>query len=415
MSNASTGHDAGGPDLGGQDAGGVQRHAFQADIEAVARIDAVPTILDVICRATGMGFAAVARVTQDRWIVCQVLDNIGFGLPPGGELQVESTICDAIRQSRAPVIIDHVDEDAEYRDHPTPRLYQFQSYISMPILHRDGRFFGTLCAIDPRPARLNNPQTIGMFKLFAELIASHLDSDEQVQESAGALRSERHTARLREEFIAVLGHDLRNPLQAINSGLTLIGRTRLEEKAARVVPAMQASVMRMGGLIDDVLDFARGRMGDGLILSRTACDLEPVLSHVVTELRIGHPERVVDTDFTLDEPVSCDPARLSQLLSNLLANALTYGARDKPVLVHARAGGEDFTLSVSNQGEAISAEMLERLFEPFERGAERRSQQGLGLGLYIASEIAAAHGGALTATSTREETRFTFWMPLGQG
>jgi hypothetical protein len=151
----------------------ISPHDFQADIDAVGRIDAVSTILDVVCRSTGMGFAAVARVTEERWIACQVLDNIHFGLEPGGELKVESTICHEIRQNHQAVIINCVAENPTYRDHHTPRQYGFQSYISMPIVLKDGTFFGTLCAIDPRPARLENPETIGMFKLFAELIAAH--------------------------------------------------------------------------------------------------------------------------------------------------------------------------------------------------------------------------------------------------
>src|ERR1700730_12770835 len=156
---------------------------FKADLAAVSRIDAVPTILDVVCRVTGMGFAAVARATEDRWEACKVIANIDFGIQPGGELKVETTICHEIRQTREPVIINHVAEDPEFCKHSTPTTYGFQSYISMPILHKDGRFFGTLCAIDPRPAQLKNPETIGMFKLFAELIASHLESDEKLQAS----------------------------------------------------------------------------------------------------------------------------------------------------------------------------------------------------------------------------------------
>ena len=140
---------------------------FQQDIDAVARIKAVPTILEVVCETTGMGFVAVARVTEDRWIACGVRDGIAFGLQPGGELKIETTICHEIRQSHEAVVIENVAEDATYAGHPTSAMYGFQSYISMPIILPDGRFFGTLCAIDPRPARVNTPATIGMFKLFA--------------------------------------------------------------------------------------------------------------------------------------------------------------------------------------------------------------------------------------------------------
>jgi GAF domain-containing protein len=164
---------------------------FAGDIALINQIPAVPTILDVVCRTTGMGFAAVARVTEERWIACTMLDNIHFGLKPGDELQIESTICHEIRQSRQPVIIDHVAEDDVFRDHHTPRQYGFQSYISMPILLADGKFFGTLCAIDPNPARLKNPQVIGMFKLFAELIAQHIDAAEKLRQSESILFAER--------------------------------------------------------------------------------------------------------------------------------------------------------------------------------------------------------------------------------
>src|ERR1700674_3207996 len=104
---------------------------FQADLESVSRIEAVPTILDVVCRTTGMRFAAVARVTAERWIACGVKDEIDFGLKPGGELKVETTICHEIRQSGEAVVINHVAEDDAYCGHPTPAMYGFQSYISM--------------------------------------------------------------------------------------------------------------------------------------------------------------------------------------------------------------------------------------------------------------------------------------------
>ena len=113
-----------------------------ADIATLARIDAVPAILQVICETTGMRFAAVARVTDDSWTTCAVLDNIGFGLQVGDELDVTTTLCHEIRATRQTIIIDKVSEDEVYCDHHTPRIYQFESYISTPIFRADGSFFG---------------------------------------------------------------------------------------------------------------------------------------------------------------------------------------------------------------------------------------------------------------------------------
>jgi GAF domain-containing protein len=113
---------------------------FEADLRAVQSNEAVGRILDIVCSVTGMGFAAVARVTADRWVALAVRDGIQFGLKPGGELRVDTTICNEIRHSRAPVVIDHVAEDDNYRGHPTPKMYGFQSYISVPIVLGSGQF-----------------------------------------------------------------------------------------------------------------------------------------------------------------------------------------------------------------------------------------------------------------------------------
>jgi signal transduction histidine kinase len=387
-------------------------HDFQADIDAVDSIAAVPTILDVVCRTTGMGFAAVARVTDDRWIACQVLDSINFGLQPGGELKVETTICHEIKTNREPVVINHVDNDDRYRHHHTPLMYGFQSYISMPIILPDGRFFGTLCAIDPKPHQLNNPEVIGMFKLFAELIGFHLEAHEKLASTSASFENERKTSELREQFIAVLGHDLRNPLASIQAGTNMLLRAPLDEKAISIVKLMQNTIARMEGLIDNVLDLARGRLGGGLAMDiEHGKSLKPILDQVLSELRASWPDRVIETRFELHEDISADHARVAQLFSNLLANALTHGAEDKPIQIDALSANGQFELSVANAGEPISPHAMERLFQPFYRGQVRPNLQGLGLGLYIASEIAKAHGGALTVASSTKETRFTFRMP----
>jgi transcriptional regulator with XRE-family HTH domain len=153
--------------------------AIHPDVATISKIDIVPKILEIICNSTGMGFAAVARVTEDKWIACSVCDKIGFGLVAGSELNLVTTICNQIRQSSKAVIIDDVSQDEFYAQHPTPALYGFQSYISVPIMRQDGSFFGTLCAIDPKPAKVNNPEIIELFNSFAELISFHLDTIEK--------------------------------------------------------------------------------------------------------------------------------------------------------------------------------------------------------------------------------------------
>jgi signal transduction histidine kinase len=385
---------------------------FADDIAAVQSIDAVPRILEIVCRSTGMGFAAVARVTDERWVCCAVRDDIEFGLQPGGELKVETTICHEIRQSHQAVVIDHVAEDEVFAGHHTPAMYGFQSYISVPITLADGRIFGTLCAIDPRPARLKNPETIGTFVLFAELIASHLDAFDRLAATEASLLSERQASELREQFIAVLGHDLRNPLASIAAGTRMMAKAASPEEKVEIAGLVQGSINRMSQLIDNVLDFARGRLGGGLTLHRTANEpIDKILDQVIAELRSAHLSRTIRTRFDIREPVCCDGQRIAQLFSNLLGNAIVHGSADQPVDVTASTDNGIFELSVANSGDPIPVEVMKQLFQPFYRGAIRPAMQGLGLGLFIASEIARAHGGTLTVASSDIETRFIFRMP----
>jgi sigma-B regulation protein RsbU (phosphoserine phosphatase) len=226
------------------------------------------------------------------------------------------------------------------------------------------------------------------------------------------LQDEKATAYLREQFIAILGHDLRNPLASIVGAARLLRREVQSDKAVNVIRLMESSVDRMAGLIDDVMDFARGRLGSGIDLHRQVAALEPVLRQVVEELEASEPSRIIRCEFVLPEPISFDPGRIAQLVSNLLANALTHGDPKQPIDLRAAIGDGQLELWVANAGDPIPPGAMARLFQPFFRGEVRASQQGLGLGLHIASEIARAHGGVLEVRSDAVETRFTLRMPL---
>jgi signal transduction histidine kinase len=390
------------------------RAGFDRDIARISGIAAVPTILDVVSKTTGMGFTAIARVTEDRWITCASRDELAFGLKPGDELKVESTICHEIRQSRTAVIIDDVSKDAAYCSHHTPAQYGLQSYISVPIVLADGSFFGTLCAIDPKPHILNTPEVIGMFKLFAELIAFHLDAADRVEASEGKLVLEQESAELREKFIAVLGHDLRNPLASIAGGLRLLGK-KVDPEGAGWIQLMQGSVSRMAGLIDNVMDLARTRLGGGMPLKLREEPLEPLIMQIVSEFQNVHPDRIIASVVDVSGTARIDSTRMGQLLSNLLGNALSYGDPREPIKVAARAAGDGFEISVSNKGTPIPVEAMPHLFTAFHRGDVQPNEKGLGLGLYIAQEIARAHGGQIGVTSSAEETTFTAAFVPGAG
>jgi signal transduction histidine kinase len=387
-------------------------NATIADINAVQSISAVPTILRVVAETTGMRFVCIARVDTESWTTCAVHDELGFGLQPGDPLDVATTLCSEVRAGDQLIVMNKASEHPRYRDHPTPKMYGFESYISVPVYRPGGEVFGTLCALDPLAADIDNDKVIDSLTLFADLVSRQLHDEQRLQQSEQALLGAREAAELREQFIAVLGHDVRTPLTSILTGSALLRHMGLDDKSLRVLERIERSAQRISSLVDDVVDFTRGRMGAGIPLdAREATDLQQHLRDVVDELRAIHPQRTVISDIAIAGSVYCDPKRIAQLLSNLLVNALLYGASDQPVRVSAanRAGG-GIVISVSNGGTPMTAETMGGLFQPYWRG-DNAGSGGLGLGLYIVAEIARSHQGAMEVTSDPGQTTFTFEMP----
>jgi len=385
-------------------------------VRAIQRIEAVPTILEAVADATGLRLTAIARVTGTQWTACAVHDQLNFGLAPGDELVLESR-CHEIHQHNRLIVIDHVAQDVRFRDHPAPKQYGFRSYISIPIVTRDGRFFGTLCGLDPEPAQLNTPQILKSLQLFAQLVAAQLDLDGQLESRRNRPSIAAQTAVQREQFVAMLGHDLRNPLHMIGLGIEGAERTAEEARTRQSLALVRRSLSRMNELVSTVIDFASGEFGGGIPVTLVSdAELADALRHVVAELGHAHPQREVQTSWAIAQAVVCDRQRLAQLLSNLLANALVHGTPDSPVTVRAHTDGRDLHVAVGNGGAPIPDEAVSRLFHPFTRAVGTARKPGLGLGLFIASEIARAHHGAISVASSAEAgITFTFTMPIDGG
>jgi signal transduction histidine kinase len=381
-----------------------------ADIASIQAIEAVPTILATVAAITGLRFVCVARVTGNSWTTCAVLDRLDFGLKIGDGLDVTTTLCEEVRDTGAAVVIDNVSADDRYRDHHTPRIYGFQSYISVPLFRPGGEYFGTLCGLDPVAAKLSVPAVTDSLALFAQLISRQLETERILADAQHALFNEIEAAELREQFIAVLGHDLRTPLSSIVTGAEVLRIQELPPNAVRVVDRISRSALRISGLVDDVVDFTRGRMGGGIALAlKPESALQSAFEQVVAELRGDYPQREIVAELAIDGPVLCDAGRLAQLLSNLVKNALVHGDATRPVRVLAQRRDGKLELVVSNEGPAMTPATMAQLFKPFWRGAAEAGQ-GLGLGLFIVSEIAQSHGGTIDVASTDALTSFTFTL-----
>lgn len=235
----------------------------------------------------------------------------------------------------------------------------------------------------------------------------------QEKENAATLKTREDEARLREQFVGVLGHDLRTPIAAIDAALSLLAMEPQSDQSREMIGWGQEAVGRMSRLINDITDFARARLGEGLVVKITNdVPLTAVASQVVEEIRLAHPERDIRENFRFSAPCSCDADRISQMLSNLVGNAVAHGSPDEPIRVTGGVIDGMITLKVENGGDPIPTEALAHLFEPFSRTDSRGANKGLGLGLYISHQIATGHGGSLHVRSDDKSTVFTFEMPV---
>lgn len=219
--------------------------------------------------------------------------------------------------------------------------------------------------------------------------------------------------RLNEMFVGILGHDLRNPLGTIITGARALRHQLQDERHLRSLERMSNASGRMVRMIDQLLDLTRARSGGGIQLKRERLQLGDLVHRVVDELRDAYPQREIHTRIEDDTQLIGDTDRLLQVLSNLIGNALVHGTAETPVEVVVTCG-DDVRLSVQNHGQVPPA-LLSVLFDPF-RGTHNASQgtRGLGLGLFISRQIARAHGGDITVTSTEAEgTCFEVRLPRG--
>lgn len=236
--------------------------------------------------------------------------------------------------------------------------------------------------------------------------------DETLAEAA--IRYSEIMNHTREQFLAILGHDLRNPLAAITAGATILTKSEsLDDKQARVASRIVNSAGRMTRMVGYLLDLARTRLGASIPISPKRMDLTPVCQQVIAELEAVHPDRQLRFESKGDLSGEWDGDRLTQVISNLVANALQYG--ESPVSVVARAHGDEVVLQVHNDGQPISESALRNIFEPMVRQPTQNGDKnatGLGLGLYIAREVVTAHDGTIGVTSTEKEgTTFTVQIP----
>jgi signal transduction histidine kinase len=237
--------------------------------------------------------------------------------------------------------------------------------------------------------------------------------DQALAESVTSFNSQ--IEQNRNLLLGMMGHDMRSPLQAIQVTSTYLAALNAGEDVSKAAGRLIRSGARMQALLDDLTEFNRTKLGLGINVSPAHINLADVLAEELDELRAIHPDRQIEFLVSGDVRGVWDSRRLQQLLGNLVLNAIKYGAPDTPVRVMMTGDATHVRIDVSNSGAAIEPATLARIFDPLERGRHHQNQDAragsLGLGLYIASEIAKAHHGAIETRSDETETTFSVSLP----
>lgn len=429
---------------------------FKQDIQNIQNISIVPTLLNVICQSTGMGFAAIARVTEDRWITCSVQDNVSFGLKPGDELEIRTTICNEIRRDKKAVIIDNVSEDDEFRYHHTPAMYGLQSYISVPIIRKDGSFFGTLCAIDPKPNDLKTFKVREMFNLFADLISFHITSIEDANKSITILKEkddllektevqkqkaeklkidaekklieknislEKMNSEL-EAFNYISSHDLQEPLRKIQLFTSTIEReeiNNLSEKGKTAFHKIKNSAFRMQNLINDLLIYSKTKFDERKFVVK---DLNEIVKDVIEDLTDEFENENVVFDIQDLGKLSVIEFQFRQLLYNLINNSLKFASPDRNLIITVSAKITNglleklspltkyYQITISDNGIGFDQSYNEKIFGLFQ-ALHTKPVKSTGIGLTIVKRIVENHNGFIKAEGVLNEgAKFDIFIPI---
>lgn len=300
-------------------------------------------------------------------------------------------------------------------------LLQMQGSVSevkLDVVHRDG---STIAMVLNALRRGEDGVVVHELAAFIardrdryerELLDSRKRLEELVAETTRLHEEAKDRALFAEQMIGIVSHDLRNPLSGIDLGAALLATEDLSEAQRRTLARIRRSTGRANRLVDDLLDFTKARLGHGLSVDRRSTDLHETVAHALEELEVAYPGRGLRHVQEGQGPCSADPNRLGQLVGNLVSNAMAYGDPAAPVIVTSSLDESSCSIAVENDGTPIPPETQARLFEPMTRGTESRSvSRSVGLGLYIVRQIALAHGGDASVSSSEEGTTFTVSFP----
>ena len=357
-------------------------------------------LLALGCERFGLEIGILAQVENDVYRVVQVVAPADLALTCGLEFQLGNTYCAETLRTNGPLACPHVGV-SDLSTHPAYREFRLESYIGVPLVV-GGRVYGTLNFSSPQPReRQFRDRDIDALQLMSTWIASELDRFQKEQALETARQDALTAVEQRDRFLAILSHELRNPLAVIHHAVTLAVREEASRPDALSVISRQTEHMRR--LLEDLLDVTRVTCGK-ITIRKKRFDLNVLADEVFRSTMACNRHRDQEMIF---EPYTCplwlkaDGPRVAQILENLLTNAMKYTPREGQIRLVVTRDSDDAVIRVYDTGCGMSEEMLTKAFDMFVQtdGSLHRSEGGVGIGLTLVKELVALHGGTVSALS----------------
>ena len=307
-----------------------------------------------------------------------------------------------------------------HQTHWSP-LLQMQGSVSevkLEVVHRDGHTIPMVMNAIRRVAGAGAVHDVAVYvardrdTYERELVQSRKRLEVLVAEATRLQEAAKDRALFAEQMVGIVSHDLRNPLSTIQMGTLLLTRGDVTPNQLNVLGRLSRAADRAHRLIADLLDFTQARLGTGLAVTPRPVDLHQVISESLDELGQAFPGRLLKHERAGEGLCTLDADRVAQLVGNLVSNAMAYGKPDTAVTVTSSVGRGTCSVAVHNEGPAIPAQLQAGLFKPMARGTDTHERRSVGLGLFIVSEIARAHGGSVSVASAPESgTTFSATFP----
>jgi signal transduction histidine kinase len=374
---------------------------------------AIKEILHCTVEITQLDFASIVHIQEHTWTACAVHSKNDPPYKVDDTLVYDCYLKHNLRDEVRPFVMGSIIRQSFGSDNIINLQKEDRVLISIPIKCPKKNFIGILYAQASRQKKIFEDSMIRTLQVFSEMISLKIEMHQLEPAKADTIIASVKPLEIREQLVTILSHDLCTPIQAIEMGThILLQRDQLAENR-EIVERIDRSAKRMGKLIDNILSFAHGQLGETIPANKVYCDFfSKNLKNVVDELRYLYPKRTVLGKIEDVGTVYCDIGQIAQLLSNLGNNALKYSPPDSIVDIAVAAGDHAITISVTNYGKPISNDVIPRLFKPYWRAAEDSASPGLGLGLYIVHEVVKAHGGGIDVRSTAETgTTFSVTIP----